>query len=62
MTLRKVTFDNSGKYIAKGEQTREIQQNTMKNKSTPRKQNKIISQNNKKFFNNVASQGFGLFK
>ena len=62
MTWQKVTFDNSVKNIAKGEQTREIQQNTIKNKSTPRKQNKNISRNNKKFFNNVASQGFGSFK
>ena len=62
MTLRKITTGNSVNYIAKGEQTREIKQNTIKNKSTPRKQNKKISQNSKKFLNNVAAQGFGLLK
>ena len=45
MTLRKFTNDNSVRYIAKCEQTREIQQNTLKNKSTHRKQKKSISQN-----------------
>ena len=43
MTLRKITVDNSVKYIQKSEQTREIKQNTIKNKSSPRKQNKNIS-------------------
>ena len=45
MVLRKMTVDNSVRYIPKNEQTREIKQNTIKNKSTPRKQNKNISQN-----------------
>ena len=44
MTLRKITFDNSVKFIAKTEQTRDIKPNTMKNISLPRKQNKNISQ------------------
>ena len=55
MTLRKITIDNSVKYFPKGEQTREIKQNTIKNKTTPRKQNKKFSQNSKKFLKNVAA-------
>ena len=58
MTLRKTTIDNSVKYIPKGEQTRKIKQNLIKNNSTSKKQNKNISQNNKKILNNVAAQGF----
>ena len=57
MTLRKITIDNSVQYIAKSEQTREN-----KAKTIPRKQNKKISQNNKKFLNNVSASGFKLFK
>ena len=60
MTLRKITIDNNVKYIPKGEQTREIKQNTIKKKSSPRKQKKNISQNNYNFLNIVAAQGFGL--
>ena len=40
MLLRKVTIDNSVTDIPKSEQTRETKQNTIKNKSTPRKQKK----------------------
>ena len=32
--MRKINVDNSVKYIPKTEQTREIKQNTIKNKST----------------------------
>ena len=46
MKLSKTTNDNSVKCIPKHEQTREIKQNAMKNKSTSKKQNKIFSQNN----------------
>ena len=62
MTLRKILIDNSFTYIPKIEQTREIKQNTIKNKSTPRKQKKNISKNNKKFLNNVAAQGFAFLE
>ena len=55
MTLRKITIDNSVRYIPKSEQTREN-----KTKTIPRKQNKKISQNNKKFPNNVSASGFKL--
>ena len=57
MTLRKKTIDNSVRYIPKSEQTREN-----KTKTIPRKQNKKISQNNKKFLNNVSASGFKLLK
>ena len=54
MTLRKITIDNSVRYIPKSEQPK-----TIKAGSLPRKQNKKISQNSKKFLKNVAASGFG---
>ena len=73
MVLRKITLDNSVRYIPKNEQTKEIKQNLTKNKkqsdkiqpisaggkSNTRKQNKNCSKNNKKFLTNVAASGFG---
>ena len=70
MVLRKITIDNSVRYIPRSERTKEIKQNTIKNKkqsekiqpvsgggkANTRKQNKKLSQNNKKW---VAS-GFGI--
>ena len=70
MVLRKITVDNSVRYIPKREQTKEIKQNTIENEKpiqpisggrghpNTRKQNKKLSQNNKKW---VAS-GFGILK
>ena len=49
MTLRKITIDNSVRYIPKSEQTRENKTKTIKAGSLPRKQNQKTSQNNKKF-------------
>ena len=64
MTLRKITIDNSVRYIPKSEQPkeREIIPKTTKAGSLPRKQNKKNSQNNKKFLNNVSASGFKLLK
>ena len=61
MTLRKITIDNSVRYIPKSEQPkeREIKPKAIKAGSLPRKQNKNISQNSKKFLKNVAASGFG---
>ena len=53
MTLRKITIDNSVRYIPKNEQTK-----TTKAGSLPRKQNKNISQNSKKFLKNISASGF----
>ena len=49
MTLRKITIDNSVRYIPKTEQKkdRDIRPKTIKAGSLPRKQNKINSQNKK---------------
>ena len=79
MTLRKITIDNSVRYVKKSEQRRESKPNVIKNKkqseqiqsisasaksntrknySIPRKQNKNLSQNNKKFMKNIAASGF----
>ena len=62
MVLRKITIDNSVKYVPIAE--KEIKQNTTKNKkiqpiSGGGKQNKNCSKNNKKFLTNVAASGFG---
>ena len=60
MTLRKITIDNSVRYIPITEKTKEkeIKLKTIKAGSIPRKQNKKLSKNNKKW---VAS-GFGILK
>ena len=62
MTLRKITIDNSVKYVPKIEQSKEkdIKPKTTKAGSLPRKLNKNISQNSKKFLNNIAASGFGV--
>ena len=57
MTLRKKSIDNSVRYIPKSEQMSENETKTI-----PRKQNKKISQNNKKFLNNISASGFKLLK
>ena len=60
MVLRKITKDNSVRYVPKSEKLKEkeIKPKTTKAGSVPRKQNKKLSQNNKKW---VAS-GFGILK
>ena len=77
MVLRKITIDNNGvRFIAKSEQTKEIKQNTIKNKKqseqtqpisgagkpNTRTQNKKISQKSKKILKNVATSRFGMLK
>ena len=60
MTLRKITIDNSVRYVPKSEQTKErvSKTKTTKTESIPRKQNQKISQNNEKFLNNISASGF----
>ena len=62
MTLRKSTFDNSVKCIPKGEQTGDIKPKTIKFGLFPCKQNKNISQINKKIPRNLSTSGFGKIK
>ena len=64
MVLKKITIDNSVRFIPKFEQTKEkdIKPKPIKAGSLPKKQNKSISQNNKKFLKNVAASGFGINK
>ena len=64
MTLRKITIDNSVRYIRKSELTKEkeIKSKIIKAGSLPRKQNKKPSQSNKKFLKNVAANGFAILK
>ena len=65
MTLRKITIDNSVRYIPKNEQTKsekqsdKIQPISAGGKSNTRKQNKKCSKTNKKILMNVAASGFG---
>ena len=47
MVFRKTTIDNSVRYILKSEQLKEIEQNTIKSKSTHSKQNKNIHKTKK---------------
>ena len=58
MTFRKITIDNSVRYIPKNEQTKSKKQS---DKTQPisggGKQNKKFSKNNKKF---VTASGFGI--
>ena len=60
MTLRKITIDYSVRYIPKSKQTKgkETKPKRIKTGSIPSKQNKKLSQNNKKW---VAS-GFRILK
>ena len=62
MVFRKITIDNSVRYIPITEKSkeREVKSKTIKTGSLPRKQNKNISQNNKKFFKKVSASGFGV--
>ena len=58
MTIRKITIDNSVRYIPKSEQTkeREIKPKKIKVGSVPRKQNKKNSQNSKKIPEKCGSE------
>ena len=64
MVLRKLTIDNSVRYIPKSEkfQERDSKPKTIKNNSVPRKQGKGFSQNIKKIIKNIAAGGFGILK
>ena len=64
MTLRKITIDNSVRYVPKSEQTKEknYKPKTTNACSLPRKHNKNISQNSKTFLKNVAASGFTILK
>ena len=63
MVLRKITIDNSVKYVPITEKDKK--QNTIKNKkvqpiSAGGKQNKKFSKNNKKFVKDFTASGFGV--
>ena len=60
MTSRKITIDNSVKYIPQCEQNpeKDSETNIKKNKSIRRKQNKKLSQNKGKFIKNITGEGF----
>ena len=63
MVIRKITVDNSVKYVPITE--KDIKQNTTKNKriqpiSGGGKQNKIFSKNINKFVKDFTASGFGI--
>ena len=71
MVLRRITTDNSVRYIPKSVQTKEIKRNTIKNKKQSEqnqpisgggKPNKNISRNSKKLVKDFAAGGFGILK
>ena len=68
MTLRKISIDNSVRYIPKSEQTKEIKQNKIKKSekiqpiSGGGKQNKKFSKNSKKFVKDFTAGGFAILK
>ena len=64
MTWRKITIDNSVKYIPQSEQSqeRESEPKTITNISIPREKDKNLSQNIEKIIKNVAAEGFGFLK
>ena len=64
MVLRKITIDNSVRYVPVIEKTKEkeIKSKTIKAGSIPLKKGKNCSKNNKKFLTNVAASGFGVLK
>ena len=65
MVLRKITVDNSVRYIPVWEKIKETDNKPKKIKasgSLPCKQNKNISQNHKKFIKNISAQGFKYLK
>ena len=61
MALRKITIDNSVRYVSKSEQTKEIKQKG-EGKPNTRKQNKNFSKNNKNFVKGFTAGGFGILK
>ena len=63
MVLRKITIDNSVKYVPITEKN--ITQNTTKNKKQIQGEcipNKKFSKNNKKFVKDFTAGGFGILK
>ena len=70
MTLRKITVDNSVRYIPKSEQNRiknknqseKIQPVSGGGKSNMRKQDKKFSKNNKNFVKDFTAGGFAILK
>ena len=64
MVLRRITVDNSVRYIPKSEQTRENKKQSEQNQpiSEGGKPNKNISQNSKNILKNVAASGFAVLK
>ena len=62
MVLRKITIDNSVRYIPKNEQTKNKIQPVSGGKLNTRNQNKKFSKNNKKFVKDFTAGGFARLK
>ena len=62
MVLRKISVDNSVRYIPKNEQTKEIKPVSGGGNSNMRKQDKKFSKNNKKIVKDFTAGGFAVLK
>ena len=60
MTLRKITIDNSVRYVSKIEKPKEKDIKKIQPISGEGKQNKKFSKNNKKFYKEFTASGFGV--
>ena len=58
MTFRKITIDNSVRYVPKSEKEKEKKPKKVKAGSLHPKQNKTPSQNNKRFLKKISASGF----
>ena len=62
MVLRKITIDNSVRYVPTSEKRTETDIKPKKAGSLPRKQDKKFSKINKKFVKDFTAGGFGILK
>ena len=64
MVLRKISIDNSVRYVPKNEKPKErdSKPKTIKADSLPCKQDKNFSKKNEKFVKDFTSGGFGILK
>ena len=62
MTLRKITIDNSLRYISKDDHSHSEQAPPTSNTRKKNVYNKTFSQNTKIFFQNITGEGFRMIK
>ena len=62
MTLRKITVDNSFRYVSNSQSNFSRKDHKPKTASPPKKQNKKFSQRNKKFIQVMTGEGFRIIQ